>query len=122
MALFFFSLLGICLLMALKIFDRKVRKIRSLAVILEKCDYKIREVIELGIYYYNRSKKISRIFITEFLPAYFYEQLVKMKDRVAKKYYSAGDSFRGRRVLRSDGSVSFFLEKLSEDKNKSTSH
>jgi hypothetical protein len=108
--------------MALKIFDRKVRKIRSLAVILEKCDYKIREVIELGIYYYNRSKKISRIFITEFLPAYFYEQLVKMKDRVAKKYYSAGDSFRGRRVLRSDGSVSFFLEKLSEDKNKSTSH
>ena len=40
-----------------------------------------------------------------------------MKDYVSKKYYSTGDGFRGRRVLRSNGSVSFFLERLSDDKN-----
>lgn len=81
-----------------------------------KGDQQIHNVIDVLVFKYNRYKMISRIFIFEFIPSYIYELLVKMKDYVSKKYYENGDSFRGRRVLRSNGSVSFFLERLSDDK------
>ena len=67
---------------------------------------------------YKRYQKIARIFIFDFLPNFAYEMLVRTKDHVAKKYYEAGDNFRGRRILKSRGSVSFFLEKLSEEEPK----
>jgi len=100
-----------------KVFEIKVRKIESLSSIFAKGDEQIHKLIDLAIFKYNRYKKIAHIFVFEFIPSYIYELLVKMKDYVSKKYYSSADGFRGRRVLRTNGSVSFFLERLADDKN-----
>lgn len=117
--IFLVSLIVLVGLVSSKVFERKVKKIHFISNTFAKGDEKIHKLIDLLVYKYNRYKKISNIFVFEFLPSYLYEVLVKSKDYVAKKYYTAGDSFRGRRVLKSNGSVSFFLERLSEDKQKS---
>lgn len=116
--LFFVSLFVLSALIGSKVFEIKVRKIDVLSNLFSKGDEKIHKLIELATFKYNRYKKIAHIFVFEFLPSYAYEILVKMKDYVSKKYYSSADNFRGRRVLRSNGSVSFFLERLSDDKNQ----
>ncbi len=120
--IFFISLFAILGLLASKIFEIKVRKINFLSNTFAKGDEKIQDGVEVLVFKYNRYKKITNIFIFEFLPSYIYEMLVRTKDHVSKKYYSAGDGFRGRRVLRSNGSVSFFLERLAEDKTGTKSH
>ncbi len=114
--LFFVSLFALSVLIGSKVFEIKVRRIDVLSNLFAKGDEKIHKIIELVNFKYNRYKKIAHIFMFEFLPSYAYEILVKMKDYVSKKYYSSAYNFRGRRVLRSNGSVSFFLERLSEDK------
>ncbi len=98
-----------------KVFEIKVKKINFLSNIFAKGDNKIHSMMDVLVFKYNRWRKITNIFIFEFIPSYAYEMLSKMKDYVSKKYYSAGDGFRGRRVLRTNGSVSFFLERLSDD-------
>ena len=103
-----------------KIFELKVRKIHIISNTFAKGDEKIHQLIDTIVFKYNRYKNIANIFIFDFLPSYLYEVLVKMKDYVSKKYYQAGDKFRGRRILKSTGSVSFFLERLSEDKSKAS--
>lgn len=115
--LFIISMCVIGLMLVSKIFEVKVRKIHFLANLFIKGDEKIHKLIGTGVVKYNLYKKIAHFFVFEFLPSYMYEQLVKMKDHVSKKYYSYGDGFRGRRVLRSNGSVSFFLERLAEDRS-----
>lgn len=115
--IFLVSLTVLTGLVSSKVFELKVKKIHFISNAYTKGDEQIHKLIELGVYKYNRYKKISNIFLFEFLPSYLYEILVKSKDYVARKYYTAGNSFRGRRVLKSNGSVSFFLERLSEDKN-----
>jgi hypothetical protein len=117
--LFFISLIGLSILFGSKIFEIKVRKIDFISRLFMKGDEKIHELIALAIFKYHNYKKIAGLFIFDFLPSYTYELLVKLKDYVAKKYYSTGDGFRGRRVLRSDGSVSAFLERLSEKRTDS---
>lgn len=104
-------------LIASKIFEIKVRKIDFLVKLFLVGDRLIRQLGDILIFKYNRYKKILNIFIFDFLPSYLYELLVKMKDYVAKKYYNAGDNIRGRRILKSNGSVSSFLEQLAEDKS-----
>ena len=111
--IFFVSLFVLCALLISKLFE-----VKTLTSIFTKNDEKIHKLIDEAIFKYNRSRKILNIFIFEFLPSYLYEVLVKMKDYVSKKYYNAGNSFRGKRVLRSNGSVSFFLERLSEDRSR----
>jgi hypothetical protein len=91
-------------------------EIQSLNNIYQKSDLYLNEAVDSLIYFYNRWRKISNIFIFEFLPSLLYENLVKAKDYVSKKYYENGDRYRGRRVLRSHGSVSFFLGRLSEER------
>lgn len=97
-----------------KIFELKVKKIDFLVNLFGKGDKKIHEFRALLVFKYNRYKKIANIFVFEFLPSYLYELLVKTKDYVAKEYYKAGDNLRGRRILKSNGSVSSFLEQLSD--------
>jgi hypothetical protein len=116
--LFVFSLFGICALLGAKVFELKVRKIDLLSQMFERGDRGIHQFIDRAVLEYNRSKKIAYLFVFEFLPSYLYEVLVQMKDFVAKKYYSMGSGFDGRRMLRSTGSVSFFLERLAEDRVK----
>ena len=99
-----------------KVFEIKVRRVDFLGDLFIKGDKKIHQFRDFLIFKYNRYKKISNIFIFEFLPSYLYELLVRTKDYVAKKYYEAGNNIRGRRILRNNGSVSSFLEQLSDDK------
>jgi hypothetical protein len=114
--LFLISMFVLAGLVGSKIFEIKVRRIDFLVNLFIKGDKLIHRLGDILIFKYNRYKKILNIFIFDFLPSYLYELLVKMKDYVAKKYYNAGDSIRGRRILKSNGSVSSFLEQLSEDK------
>lgn len=98
-----------------KAVEVKTDRAHFVSSIFKKGDERVHALIDLVIFKYNRYKKISNIFVFEFLPSYLYEMLVKSKDYVSKKYYSAGNEFRGKRMLRSNGSVSFFLDRLSED-------
>ena len=113
--LFLVSLFVISGLISYKIFELKIKRINFLARMFSFGDQFIHSFIDSAVFKYNRFRKIIHIFIFEFLPSYLYELLVRMKDYVSKKYYSAGDEFRGRRVLRGNGSVSFFLERLADD-------
>ena len=114
--IFFVSLCALCAMLSWKVFEIKVRRIHFLSDLFIKGDSALHGFIDQVIFKYNRYNKIFNIFMFDFLPSYIYEKLVHMKDYVSKKYYSTGDGFRGRRMLRTNGSVSFFLERLSEDK------
>ncbi|MEQ1500381.1 MAG: hypothetical protein ABL917_03370 [Parcubacteria group bacterium] len=116
--IFLVSMFAICFLILSKVVEVKMNKAHFISDLFKKGDEKIHSLIDLFVFKYNRYKKIARIFVFEFLPSYLYELLVKSKDYVSKKYYSTGSGFRGKRVLRSDGSVSFFLERLSEDSSR----
>ena len=122
MILFLISLVVLCGMIASKVFETRFNKVHFLSSLFMKGDRIIHQLIDELVFMYNRYKKIGRIFVFEFLPSYLYELLVKAKDFVAKKYYNAGDSFRGRRMLKSNGSVSFFLERLAEKKAESEAH
>ena len=102
-----------------KVFEIKVRKINFLATLWMKGDEKIHQFIATTLLKYDHYKKIAHIFVFEFLPSFLYENIIKLKDYISKKYYAAAtEGFRGRRVLRTNGSVSFFLERLAETKAK----
>ena len=120
--LFFSSFVGLIAIIGSKIFEVKVKKIDFITRLFLEGDKKIHQFIGFVILKYRVYKKIAGLFIFDFLPSFTYEMLVKMKDFVAKKYYEAGTQFRGRRILKSTGSVSFFLERLSEDKSEAESH
>jgi hypothetical protein len=113
--LFIVSMFGIFALLASKSFELKVRKIHFLSNIFSKGDEQIHRFIESALVKYNLYRKIAHIFVFDFLPSYLYEMIVKIKDYVARKYYEAGNDFRGKRILKSTGSVSFFLKRLSEE-------
>ncbi len=113
-------MLGLASLFAYKAFELKVKRIHPIADLFHKGDLKIHAIMERIVYEFNHTKKVVAIFVGEFLPAYTYETLSKTKDYVSKKYYATGDEFRGKRMLRSNGSVSFFLERLAEEKAQIT--
>lgn len=115
--LFFVSMFAILSMIAWKVFELKVMRIGFIVGLFQKGDALIHSIIQSLQFKYKRYEKITNIFVFDFLPSVAYEGLVKMKDYVSKKYYSAGDGFRGRRVLRTNGSVSFFLERLADDKS-----
>jgi hypothetical protein len=119
---FLVSLFVICFLLTSKIFEIKVRRIHFLADAFIEGDKQLHVFIERAFVKYHLYRKIANIFVFEFLPSYIYEILHRLKDLVAKKYYETGDKFRGRRVLRSNGSVSSFLERLSHEKSNIRGH
>ncbi len=113
---FFVSFFVLLLISALRAYQLKVGEINFLTNFYVRSDSFLNNILDSIIYSYNRWRKISNIFVFEFLPSLLYENLVKAKDYVSKKYYENGDRYRGRRVLRSHGSVSFFLGRLSEER------
>ena len=118
--LFIVSLFVLCGLLTSKIFEIKFRKTHFLSNLFMMGDETIHHYIGVAVWHYHRYKEITNIFLFDFIPSYAYELLVRMKDHVSKKYYSAGDEFRGRRILKTNGSVSFFLERLAEDKTRTS--
>ncbi len=115
--LFIVSLFAICALIGSKILEERVQKFSFWTNLSVKGDAKIHYYIERLIVQYNLARKIAYLFVFDFLPSYAYELLVRTKDYVAKKYYAAGNDFRGRRVLRSNGTVSFFLKRITEEES-----
>lgn len=113
---FIVSLVALILLLTYKVFEVKVRKIHFLGSLFKKGDEKIHTLAEVLIFKYHRYKKISKIFLIEFLPAYLSDRLMDLRAYLIKKYLKAEEEWRGRRVLRDTGTVSFFLERLSEEK------
>jgi len=116
-ASFFVSMFILVGLISSRVFEMKSGKTTFLLSSFDSTDKKIKELFDWMVLKCYRYKKIVNIFIFDFLPSFLYELLGKTKDYVAKKYYEAGNSFRGKRVLKSNGSVSSFLEQLSEEKN-----
>jgi hypothetical protein len=117
--LFVVSLLVLFAMIASKVWEVKVRKIETLALACAKGDKKIHGWIEQGILAYKHYRKIAKLFFFDFLPSFAYEQSVKLKDYLAKRYYSAQGQFRGRRMLRDNGSVSAFLQNISDNSGES---
>lgn len=113
--LFIVSFVALVSLIVLRALENKYNKVNFLSNLYVKGDLLIENLISEFFLRYNYSKKVAQIFLFEFIPSLTYEFLVKSKDYVARRYYNAGNEFRGRKVLRSDGSVSSFLERLSED-------
>lgn len=114
--IFFVSFFALLLLGAFRAYQMKMGPVKSVTDFYTRCDLYLNKMIESIFYKYKRWSNISHIFFFEFLPSLVYEVLVKSKDFVSRKYYENGDRFRGRRALRSHGSVSFFLGRLSEEK------
>ncbi|TSC69998.1 MAG: hypothetical protein CEO12_621 [Parcubacteria group bacterium Gr01-1014_46] len=112
--LFIVSFIVLSALIILRAFENRV-KVIFLSNLYIKGDVLIERLIGWVSIRYEYFKKVAHIFVFDFIPALLYEMLVKSKDYVARRYYNAGNEFRGRRILRSDGSVSSFLERLSED-------
>jgi hypothetical protein len=98
-----------------KVWEVKVRRIETLAEVYLRGDKKIHNWIERGIFAYNHFRKIAHLFFFDFLPSYIYELSVKLKDYLAKRYYNANAQFRGRRILRDNGSVSTFLQNITAE-------
>ena len=117
--LFVVSLIVLSVMIASKVFEIKVRKIDTLAEIYAKGDKKIHAFIERGVLAYKYYRKVANLFFFDFLPSYIYELSVKLKDYLAKRYYSAQGQFRGRRMLRDNGSVSAFLQNITDSSDQS---
>ena len=117
--LFVVSLVVLFVMISSKIWEVKVRKIETLAEVYLRGDKKIHSWIERGIFAYNHFRKVTHLFFFDFLPSYIYELSVKLKDYLAKRYYSAENQFRGRRMLRDNGSVSAFLQNITDSSDGS---
>ena len=79
-------------------------------------DQKVHNIIHIVTEKYRFYKKVATIFIFEFLPAYAYRKLIELKDYVYKKYYLSASNLKGeKRMLRSSGTVSEFLQKISKE-------
>src|ERR1035437_5935597 len=111
--LFVVSLLVLFVMISSKVWEVKVRKIEKLAEVYLRGDKHIHSWIEQGIFAYNHFPKVSYLFFFDFLPSYIYELSVKLKDYLAKRYYNTQTQFRGRRMLRDNGSVSAFLQNIT---------
>ena len=117
--LFVVSLIVLFAMIGSKVWEVKVRKIGVLARVYSKGDKRIHTWIEQAILAYNHFRKVAHIFFFDFLPSYIYELSLKLKDYSAKRYYSAENQFRGRRMLRDNGSVSAFLQNITDNSDGS---
>lgn len=118
--LFLISLIAITSMIAGKMFQMSARRIQIITKISAQGDRLMHSIVSSVTARYKLYKKIAYLFTFEFLPSYAYEILVKMKDYIARRYYAMGNQFSGRRILRDSGSVSFFLERLADEKTEVT--
>lgn len=87
--------------------------------LVSRTDEVVHDIVSRLVGKYQLWKKIAYLFIFNFLPSYAYELLVKMKDYVYKKYYESQSKLKGnKRMLRTNGSVSSFLQEISAEPKK----
>ena len=86
-------------------------------------DQTVHRLITMVTKKYQLYKKIAFLFLFEFLPAYAYRKTIELKDYVYKKYYTSQINLKGnKKMLRSNGSVSEFLQNISKDDIQSETH
>lgn len=112
--LFFVSLLSIVSMVAFKAFDLKLGFVSKTMSFFDIKAHAFRVYIEKKIKLY---RKIIYLFLFDFVPAYLYEKSVSLKDYLYKKYYESTSNLKGnRKILKSSGSVSSFLQDIKLEK------
>lgn len=113
---------ALSVLLAHKVFAIKVKKIHFIHDFIVKGDAKIHQYNKVLLKRYYFCKKVVEIFIFDFIPRFLYELIVRTANYFSKIYNEALEDFRGRKVLRSSESASFFLERLSKEKSDISNH
>jgi hypothetical protein len=120
--LFASSLAGIIIMISSKLLEERFGRFHYWSKVFSWGDQKVHFVMAFIVGKYQLYKKIATLFFFEFLPALLYRKLVEMKDYVYKKYYSSSTNLRGeKRMLRTDGTVSDFLQNITKEGNHITS-
>jgi hypothetical protein len=118
-SLFYISFSCITVMLGIKLIEKHRGEISWWASLIDRADARIHRFLRMLEGKYRLWKKISGIFIFEFLPAYLFEQVVKLKDYLYKKYHTSAGSLKGeKRMLRNTGSVSEFLQSISKEGEK----
>lgn len=111
---FISSFVALVAMLLTKMIENKLGSFPLWTRVVSFADERVHTMLEFLIKKYQLWKKIAYLFFFEFLPSYAYELLVKMKDYVYKKYYQSQSKLKGnKRMLRSNGSVSSFLQDIS---------
>ncbi len=99
-----------------KVVEQRLGGVNWWANFIARADHRINVLVKKLHFKYRIWKKIASIFVFEFLPAYAYEQVVKLKDYMYKRYHSSAGNLRGeKRMLRGNASVSEFLQNITEE-------
>ncbi|MCX6703417.1 MAG: hypothetical protein NTV02_01865 [Candidatus Zambryskibacteria bacterium] len=116
---FISSFVALLAMIGTKMIEQKLGHFPLWTRVVAQADERVDDALEFLVKKYQLYKKIFNLFVFEFLPSYTYEILVKMKDRVYKKYYQSQSKLKGnKRMLRSNGSVSSFLQDISAEPKK----
>ncbi len=115
MTILFFSSFAVMVSMILfKGLELKLAFVSNTMKFFDNKAHQFRLYVEKKVKLY---KKIAYLFIFDFIPAYLYEKSVSLKDYLYKKYYESAVSLKGnRKILKSSGSVSSFLQEIKLEK------
>jgi hypothetical protein len=116
---FITSFVALCAMIGIKVAETRAGHFSFWTNTIEVSDEKMHVFLKGILKRYQFYKKVAYLFIFEFLPSYSYELLIKMKDYVQKRYYESQSTLRGnKRMLRSSGSVSSFLQDIGTKKEE----
>ncbi len=116
---FISSFVALLAMIGTKMIEQRLGSFPLWTRLVSKTDEVVHDVVNRVIGKYQLWKKITYLFVFNFLPSYAYELLVKMKDYVYKKYYESQSKLKGnKRMLRANGSVSSFLQEISSEPKK----
>jgi len=116
---FISSFVALLAMIGTKMIEQRLGSFPLWTRLVSRTDEVVHDMISRLVAKYQLWKKIVYLFIFNFLPAYAYELLVKMKDYVHKKYYESQSKLKGnKRMLRANGSVSSFLQEISAEPKK----
>lgn len=116
---FISSFVALLAMIGTKMVEQRLGSFPLWTRLVSKTDEVVHDIVSRLVGKYQLWKKIAYLFVFNFLPSYAYELLVKMKDYVYKKYYESQSKLKGnKRMLRTNGSVSSFLQEISAEPKK----
>jgi hypothetical protein len=117
--IFISSFIALLAMIGTKMIEQKLGSFPLWTRLVSRTDEVVHDIMSRLVGKYQLWKKIVYLFVFNFLPSYAYELLVKMKDYVYKKYYESQSKLKGnKRMLRTNGSVSSFLQEISAEPKK----
>ncbi len=115
-SIFTLSFAGIAFMLGSKLAEERFGKFHWWSKIALWSDRFVHEVSAAIVRKYRLYRKISYLFLFEFLPAYAYKKSGEFKDYVYKKYYASQSNLQGnKKMLRGNGSVSEFLQNITKE-------